>query len=676
MSDFFLPFLVIGGVFGLLFVMPVIALVWIRGVSRGISDLNARLSRMERTLSGTENAHPAKPEAPRGTDATAIAHEAAADRPPAMPPPLLQTTQQPPPPQSAQQPPLPQSAQPSLPQAIPPAPPQMEPEPTPFERAVAKAWNWIVIGEEFRKPGESWEYAAATNWLLRIGIVVVLAGIAFFLKYSIEKGLVGPVGRVAMSVAAGLALVVGGVRLLFKKYHLLGQGLVGAGFATLYFAFFAASGMYQLMSNGAGFLMMGFVTLAAGALAVRCQSLLIAVLGVLGGYATPVMLGDSGGSDLFFFGYVLLLGCGVLGIAMVQRWPMLNILGMLASYGLAFLFCHDHDAAPQLLRDMAFLSAVHLIYLLSICAIHIRHRLVTGASEWTAILLNACIYWIWVFMLFKPIFGKEETGLVSLGVAAVYVALVYLCLRLKLVDRTLIVLFIGLAAVILAMSPALMLPGEWLTLAWCLQALVMLWLREKTGQTFLGKAAMALLAIACFRGIFWDLGTLYGRLRPSRLTGAAFWKAAALRTVAFGALPATLGTAWRMKWTRSWAPQILGLVLLQILLYLTLESNVIARVYLPAFRHGIVTVVWTVFALGLLVAGIRASGRWLRWCGLMLFGLAVVKLLLFDLVGLGTLYRIIAFITVGVLLVLGSFVYLKYKNRFETSPEPEEEALP
>ena len=662
MIDYLIPIFVIGGLIGLLFVMPVLALVWMRKVSRGVDDLKAHLARMEKALSGGGESGVAKPQATRVPDAVGIARDAAADR--------SSAASTPPPP------PLPPAAAPAQPRAIPPAASRMEPAPTPFERAVAKAWNWIVIGEEFRKPGESWEYALATNWLLRIGVVVVLAGIAFFLKYSIEKGLMGPVGRVAMSLAAGLALVVVGVRLLFKKYHLIGQGLAGAGFATLYFAFFAASGMYHLMSNGAGFLMMGCVTVAAGALAVRYQSLLIAVFGVLGGYATPVMLGDSGGSDLFFFGYVLLLGCGVLGIAMARRWPMLSVLGMLASYGLAFLFCHDHEASPQLLRDMAFLSAVHLLYLLSICAIHIRHRLVTGVGEWAAILLNASIYWIWVFVLFKPIFGKEETGLVSLAVAAVYVALVYLCLRLKRVDRTLIDLFIGLAAVILAMSPALMLPGEWLTLAWCLQALVMLWLREKTGQTFLGKAAMGLLALACFRGMLWDLGTLYGRLRPSHLTGVAFWKAAALRALAFGALPATLAAAWRLKWTKFWSPYVLGLALLQFLLYLTLEANVIATVFLHAFRHGVVTLVWTVFALALLFTGIRAGGRWLRWCGLLLFALAVVKLLVFDLIGLETLYRIIAFISVGVLLVLGSFVYLKYRNRFETPPEPEGEALP
>lgn len=522
-----------------------------------------------------------------------------------------------------------------------------------------------MIGEEFRRPGETWEYAAATNWLLRVGIIVVSAGVAFFLKYSIEKGLMGPLGRVALSLSAGVALIVVGVRLLFKKYHLLGQGLAGAGFVTLYFAFYAASGMYHLMPNPAAFALMACVTVAAGVLAVYYQSLLIALLGVVGGYATPVMIGHSDGNALFFYSYVLLLGLGVLGVSFARRWPLLNVLGMLASYGLAFIYCEEHHAADPLIKDLIFLSAVHLLYLLSVIVIHLRKRLMTGVFEWSAIFLNAGIYWLWSFLLFKPAFGKEGIGLVSLAVSAVYVALVYVCLYRGLLDKTVTSLFIGLASLFLAMSPMLMLTGEWLTMAWCLQALAMLWLSYRTGQTFLGKAAIVLFALACVHGMLIDLGRMYDRPYAWMSHGAAFWKAAAVRLISCGILPATLTVAWRISRTHRQVAKVLGLVLVQVWLCLTLESGVIARVYAPEFREGIVTLVWTAFALALLFTGIRRSGKWLRWCGLALFALAVVKLLASDLDGLDTLYRIIAFISVGVLLVSGSFVYLKYRNLFE-----------
>jgi uncharacterized membrane protein len=539
------------------------------------------------------------------------------------------------------------------------------PAPTSAEALLEKAWNWLVIGEEYRQPGVSWEYAAATNWLLRIGLLVMLAGIAFFLKYSIEKGLMGPLGRVALSLAAGVGMICFGVRLLFRRYHLLGQGLAGAGFVTLYFAFYAASGMYHLLGQGPAFALMACVTVAAGVLAVTYQSAMIAVLGLVGGYATPVMIGDSGAGPLFFYSYVLLLGCGVLGVSVVRRWPALNVLGMLAAYLLAFLYCGRHLGQAQLLRGLLFLSGIHLLYLLSVVLINIRKRLPTTGVEWAAVFLNAGLYWCWVFLLFKPAFGKQETGLVALGLTAVYVALVYACVARKLSDKGLIGLFLALAAVFLALSPVLMLSGDWLTLAWCLQALAMLWLAERTGSGLLGQMAFALFALACARGMAWDLRRLYDTLQPESLRGAAFWRAAGLRLLTYGALPASLLAAWRLKRANAAAAQVLGLVLAQVWLYVTLETGAVARVYAPAFRHSAVTVAWTLFAFALLFAGIRLRGPRLRWCGLGLFAAAVGKLLVLDLAGLDTLYRIVAFISVGVLLVLGSFVYLKYKALFE-----------
>ena len=635
------------GVLSIVFVIPVILLIRLSGVCRGVEDLQRRLIRLEQALA-RRSEEPTKQ----------LVHERSS--------PAAQPLRAEVPAQAISLDERSAKALPHVQERPPPTPMPPKPsEPSAFEKAVAKAWNWLVIGEEFRKPGESWEYAVATNWLLRVGITVVLAGVAFFLKYSIEKGLMGPLGRVALSLAVGVGLIAFGVRLLFKKYHLLGQGLTGAGFVTLYFAFYAASGMYHLMSDAAAFALMACVTVTAGVLAVYYQSLLIALLGVVGGYATPVMIGSSDGHALFFYSYVLLLGCGVLGISLVRRWPLLNVLGMLASYGLAFLYCADHRTSVQLMQGLVFLSAVHLLYLLSVIAIHIRKQLKTGVFEWAALFLNAGLYWTWVFLLFQPLFGREGAGRVSLGVAAVYVALVHACLKRDRMDAAVMSLFIALASVFLAMSPMLMLTGDWLTLAWSLQALAMLWLSKRTEQAFLGKAAAVLFAVACARGMLWDLEVLYHDQQPWALAGAAFWKAAGIRALAYGVLPATLLAAWRMRRTQVSAAKVLGLVLLQVWLYLTLEAGVIARVYAPAFREGAVTLVWTGFAFALLFAGIRQRGKWLRWCGLALFTLAVGKLLTHDLDGLGTLYRIIAFISVGVLLVLGSFVYLKYRNLFE-----------
>ncbi|MFN0241888.1 MAG: DUF2339 domain-containing protein [Planctomycetota bacterium] len=162
------------------------------------------------------------------------------------------------------------------------------------------------------------------------GIVLAIAGFYFY-QYSVQQGLITPAVRIALGTALGVAAIGASEVLRRRNYRITSNSLAGGGVVVLYAAFWAAFAVFRLWPFWASFAAMGVVTAACAWLASSRPSQTIAVLGFVGGFATPIALSTGSDRPIGLFGWTLLVNLGFLSVAHKRRWPMIGILGLLGT---------------------------------------------------------------------------------------------------------------------------------------------------------------------------------------------------------------------------------------------------------------------------------------------------------------------------------------------------------
>ncbi|MBK8590090.1 MAG: DUF2339 domain-containing protein [Sandaracinaceae bacterium] len=162
-------------------------------------------------------------------------------------------------------------------------------------------------------------------------LTLVVAGIYFF-RYSVEHGLITPAMRVILGVVVGLACIGASERPLRSRHPLLANFIAGAGVAILYLASWSSGALYELVPRPAAFALMAVTTAACCALAIRHKALSIAMIGLLGGFITPISLSTGQDRPLALFGYLLLLDVALLAVAQRTRWGVLALLSVLGTF--------------------------------------------------------------------------------------------------------------------------------------------------------------------------------------------------------------------------------------------------------------------------------------------------------------------------------------------------------
>lgn len=193
--------------------------------------------------------------------------------------------------------------------------PHREPEPVIPEPAT-----------DVEKDEESLESLIGGRWLLYIGVVAIVIGVAYFEKLAIDNNWIGETARVIQGALLGLGLIYGGARFARAGYATYGQMVEGGGVAILYVSTYAAFNLYHLIDRPLAFALMLGITALAAWLADRQDSQGLAVLAVGGGFATPFMLPGHTDAQLALFTYVAILIGGTVVLARRHDWALLHVV--------------------------------------------------------------------------------------------------------------------------------------------------------------------------------------------------------------------------------------------------------------------------------------------------------------------------------------------------------------
>jgi uncharacterized membrane protein len=399
---------------------------------------------------------------------------------------------------------------------------------------LGKIWNWVLVGD--RSENVTTEFAVATTWLVRAGILLFAFGAAFLLKWSSDKNLIPDVARVAMCMVAGVVMVVAGIKLLGKKYDLIGQGLLGGGLLVLYFSCYAAGpGMYRLVPTPVAFLLMILVTIAAGMLSVRTDSLLIAIIGIAGGYLTPVLISTGSGDLPVLYSYMLLLGVCILAISHYKQWRLLNYIGFVATYVLFWSsYLKYYEIDQHFVLALSFLTGFFVIHS-SIVFIHnILRKEKSTILEIIHLVLNATIYAWWGYWLVRNAHDRFTTSLVTIGLAIFFIGHVLVFLKKKIVDRNLLIALIALAGTFTALTLPLLLEKESLTICLSLMGLMFLWMGYKLNSNFVRNCGYILYMVVFFRLLVLDMPRNFSGNWSSETAASVYWQQMRDRLMTFG----------------------------------------------------------------------------------------------------------------------------------------------
>lgn len=537
-------------------------------------------------------------------------------------------------------------------------PPQSVPEPAPVPAPTPVPVPMTVIPQIPTTPDRDLEFKVGSKVFTAVGIIAVILGVGFFLRYAFAQNLITESMRVALGIFGGMVLLGIGW-FLRQKYTAYAHVLSGGGLALLYLSLYAAFNFYHLVSHGVAFGGMILVAILGVGLSLTYDSLPLLAFTQIGGFLTPFLLWAGLGYPNTFFPYLIILNLGLFAVTLKKPWPYMvlgNLLGTVVVSASWFLQFYTAAQFPIL---FGYSTVLFLVFLAITVGMRFAHRISSRQIDITIALAAPLIYFLVNFFQLDALHPEYKTLFtVALGVLYVMAGLFVRSIRDDAFSQTFSSVMYGIALVFFVVAIPVQFHNHWITIGWAVEALVMILLSGTFKLKFLRLAGTAL-----FLGVFIRLIGLDLQLPHHQ----AWFND---RMLSFGLSTMMLVLASASLWFQNERDEEFSI--LSVLAYGVPLVGISAEIF-SFYQLCWLAVVWSLAALSAGILSLRISNIFLRVAGYGTFVAAAIRLVAYDgSVNLSSYHPIFndrVGETLLLVVCLGVFAYLFHRWRERTLPE-------
>ena len=338
------------------------------------------------------------------------------------------------------------------------------------------------------------------SWINKIGILIVIIGVAIGAKYSIENELISPLTRIILGYLVGIGLLGFGIKLK-PKFEGYSAVLVSGSISIFYFITYFAYSFYNLIPQILAFAMMLIFTVFTVFTAIKYNRVVIAHIGLIGAYAVPFLLSSGSGRVDILFSYMLIINLGILFISIKRDWKTLHYSAFFFTWLIYGSWFADKSFYSSLQGYEALGTGFATAFFLIFYGVSLFNNIISKEKldkiNIILILLNSFIYFGFGYGIFNSN-TKLDTylGLFTLFNAVIHFVVLFFIKSKKLADSTLFYSTLGMVFTFITIAIPIQLDGSWVTLLWIAQGTILFWIGKTKNIPIYEKISLPILGLS------------------------------------------------------------------------------------------------------------------------------------------------------------------------------------